>query len=49
MGMRDIIMHHYFDIDAEQIFLVCENQMIPLAETIEKMLEEMDEIINLPT
>ena len=42
MGMRDIITHHYFDIDAEQIFWVCENQMMPLAETIEKMLEEMD-------
>ena len=42
MGMQDIITHHYFDIDAEQIFWVCENQMMPLAETIEKMLEEMD-------
>lgn len=42
MGMRDIITHHYFDIDAEQIFWVCEHQMNPLAETIEKMLENLD-------
>ncbi len=42
MGMRDIITHHYFDIDAEQIFWVCKNQMIPLAKTIKQMLEEMD-------
>ena len=41
MGMRDIITHHYFDIDAEQIFWVCEHQMGPLAETIKQMLEEM--------
>ncbi len=25
MGMRDIITHHYFDIDAETVFTVCEN------------------------
>ena len=42
MGMRDIITHHYFDIDAEQIFWVCEHQMKPLAETIKQMLDEMD-------
>ncbi len=42
MGMRDIITHHYFDIDAEQIFWVCEHQITPLAETIEQMLGEMD-------
>ncbi|MEA3287690.1 MAG: HepT-like ribonuclease domain-containing protein [Candidatus Marinimicrobia bacterium] len=41
MGMRDIITHHYFDIDAEQIFWVCEHQMKPLAETIEQILQEM--------
>ncbi len=41
MGMRDIITHHYFDIDAEQIFWVCEHQTEPLAETIKQMLEEM--------
>ena len=42
MGMRDIITHHYFDIDAEQIFWVCEHQLEPLAETIEQMLKEMN-------
>lgn len=24
-GMRDIISHHYFDIDAEEIYWVCDN------------------------
>ena len=40
-GMRDIISHHYFDIDAEEIFWVCENKMKPLAETIEKIIAEL--------
>jgi len=40
-GMRDIISHHYFDIDAEEIFWVCENKMKPLVETIEKIIAEL--------
>ena len=40
-GMRDIISHHYFDIDAEEIFWVCENKMKPLADTIEKIIVEL--------
>ncbi len=27
MGMRDILSHHYFDIDAEVVFGVCQNHM----------------------
>ena len=38
-GMRDIISHHYFDIDAEEIFWVCKHQMKPLANTIAKIIE----------
>ena len=40
-GMRDIISHHYFDIDAEEIFWVCENKMKPLAETIRKIIDDL--------
>jgi len=40
-GMRDIISHHYFDIDAEEIFWVCKHQMKPLADTIAKIIEEI--------
>lgn len=40
-GMRDIISHHYFDIDAEEIFWVCDNKMKPLAATIEKIIEDI--------
>ena len=40
-GMRDIISHHYFDVDAEEIFWVCENKMEPFAKTIEKIIGEL--------
>ena len=41
MGMRDIISHHYFDIDAEQIFWVCSRQIKPMADTIEKIIADL--------
>lgn len=41
MGMRDIISHHYFDVDAEEIFWVCENKMKPLAVTLKKIIENI--------
>jgi uncharacterized protein with HEPN domain len=39
-GMRDIISPHYFDVDAEVIFGVCERQIDPLISTISKMIRE---------
>jgi uncharacterized protein with HEPN domain len=43
MGLRDIITHHYFDINAEAIFDVCETKIKPLLTTIEKMIFDMQE------
>ena len=41
MGMRDIISHHYFDVDAEAIFDVCENHIDILGNTIKKIMNEL--------
>jgi uncharacterized protein with HEPN domain len=41
MGMRDIISHHYFDVDAEAIFDVCENHIEILGDTIKKIMNEL--------
>jgi uncharacterized protein with HEPN domain len=38
MGLRDIISHHYFDVDAEAIFDVCENHIDILGNTIKKII-----------
>lgn len=37
MGMRDIIVHHYFDIDADEIFKT-------LKEDIPQLLTALQEI-----
>ena len=41
-GMRDIISHHYFDIDADAIFEVCRNYIKELSDTIGKIIEELE-------
>ena len=43
-GMRDIISHHYFDIDAEAIFKVCADHIEQLAEAIKKIMTEVQDI-----
>jgi uncharacterized protein with HEPN domain len=40
-GFRDIIVHHYFDIDAEQVFWICSHELLPLSEAIKKILQEL--------
>ena len=40
-AMRDIISHHYFEIDAEIIFEVCQNKIQPLSNTIKLMLDSI--------
>ncbi len=42
MGMRDIITHHYFDIDAEEVFWACTHQIEPLADTIAKIIKDLN-------
>ena len=37
-GMRDIISHHYFDVDAEIIYEVCKDKIPALKGTIEQIL-----------
>jgi len=39
MGMRDIIVHHYFDVDAEEIFKTLQEDIPILAKTIEEIKE----------
>jgi len=40
-GVRDIISHHYFDLDAEEIFVICETHIPPLHETIKTMITDL--------
>ena len=40
-GMRDIITHHYFDIDEEEVFWICRHQIRPLSDTIARIIEDI--------
>jgi len=41
MGMRDIMSHNYFDVDSEIVFDVCKTKIIPLKNTLEKILSDL--------
>ena len=42
-GMRDIISHHYFDIDAEAIYTVCADHIKVLSQVIKEISEDVKE------
>lgn len=41
-GMRDIITHHYFDLDAEAVYDVCKNDIEPLLVTINHIISDLE-------
>lgn len=41
MGLRDIIAHHYFDIDGDTVLDVVKNDLPSLLNTIEQMQEDI--------
>lgn len=41
MGMRDIIVHHYFDIDADQIYKTLKEDIPPLLDILYKMRTDL--------
>lgn len=42
-GIRDFISHHYFDLDAEVIYGICQNHIDGLLDTLQKMKFELSE------
>ena len=40
-GMRDIITHHYSDIDAETVFFTCKRKIPDLLVEIQKILKDL--------
>lgn len=41
MGMRDVIVHHYFEIDVEIVFDVVKNKLPALKLIIDKMIDDV--------
>jgi uncharacterized protein with HEPN domain len=40
-GMRDILTHHYANVNAEAVFYTCKDKIPQLNETIKKMIREL--------
>ena len=40
-GLRNIITHHYFDLDAETVFSVCEIEIPKMGKTIKKIIQDI--------
>jgi len=43
MGARDIMAHHYFDGDAEEVFSIIKNDLDPLKKAIDYFIKEVFE------
>ena len=41
-GVRDILSHHYFDINAETIFDICDTKIEELLEITEKIISDLE-------
>ena len=41
MGVRDVLAHAYFQVNAEQLFDICKNDIPALIATVRKMIEDI--------
>jgi len=41
-GIRDVLSHHYFDLDASTIFEVCQDHIDELLDTVDQMIDDLD-------
>ena len=43
MGMRDVISHHYFDLDHEAVFTVCEEHLDSLEMALNRIATQLNQ------
>ncbi|MBT3187724.1 MAG: DUF86 domain-containing protein [Anaerolineae bacterium] len=41
IGVRNVIAHGYFDVDAEQVFEICQDDIPALIEIVKKMIMDL--------
>lgn len=41
-GMRDIISHHYFDVDPAQVLWIITNEIAPLKTAIDSFIDKLE-------
>ncbi len=42
MGMRDVLSHHYFDMDAEVVYAVCSEHIPVLIKILKRILLDLE-------
>jgi uncharacterized protein with HEPN domain len=42
-GVRDVVAHGYFDVDADQVFAICQQDIPALLQTVRRMIAELAE------
>ena len=40
-GVRDVLLHQYFNIDFEEVFYICDRDLQPLCNAVQEMIEEL--------
>ena len=43
IGVRNVIAHGYFDLDAEQVFTICKEDIPELIGTVRVMIKDLQE------
>ena len=40
-GVRDVVAHGYFDVDADQVFAICQHDVPILLQTVRRMIDDL--------
>jgi len=43
MGLRDVLAHGYFDVDAEQLYAICAERIPELIATLKTMIQDVED------
>lgn len=46
MGLRDVLAHGYFDVDVEQLYAICQENIPDLISTVEMIIKDIEQIEN---
>ena len=43
IGLRDVLAHGYFQIDPEQLYAICKENIPPLIEILQQMIQDLED------
>lgn len=43
IGLRDVLAHDYFDVDAEQLYTICKERIPTLIDTVRRMIQDIQD------